>query len=81
MMAFLVLYYRLMKYKVSSSFYYHNFSISETCLKLLKIAKRLKKKPSYKYVVIIVLKIHRYVQNCKLNLQEVKFISELFRIL
>ena len=32
--------YRLMKYKVSSSSYYHNFSISETCLKLLKIAKR-----------------------------------------
>ena len=48
--------YRLMKYKVSSSSYYHNLSIAETCLKLLKIAKRLKKKSSYKYVVIIVLK-------------------------
>ena len=52
--------YGLMKYKDSSSFYHHNFSIAETCLKLLKIAKRLKKKSSYKNAVIIVLKIHRF---------------------
>ena len=37
--------YILMKYKVSSSTYYHNFSIAETCLKLLKIAKRFLKNP------------------------------------
>ena len=42
-----------MKYEISSSSFYHIFSIVETYLKLLKIAIRLQKS-SYKYVVIII---------------------------